>query len=129
MGHALQKKTGYAPLALRSGLVPLAKFGSQFSMILFFAGVFASVEPLQIAGIALFSLAVLFTLITLPVEINASKRGLDLLQEGSYIPREKEYAAKAVLRAAAMTYVWAAIASLLSLLRLAILVKGNRRRD
>ena len=61
--------------------------------------------------------------------VSAPAWGLDLLQEGSYIPREKEYAAKAVLRAAAMTYVWAAIASLLSLLRLAILVKGNRRRD
>lgn len=126
LGHALQKKTGYAPLALRTGLVPLANIGSQFSMILFFAGLFMGAEPLQIAGIALFSLAVLFTLITLPVEFDASARAIKLLQQHGVVSAQEVPAVKKVLNAAALTYVAAAVMAILQLLRLVLL---SRRDD
>ena len=129
IGHVLQYEEGYSLMTLRSKILPAAQLGSNAGPIIAIVGLMIQSNFIASLGLYLYAAMFLFQLITLPVEINASKRGLDLLQEGSYIPREKEYAAKAVLRAAAMTYVWAAIASLLSLLRLAILVKGNRRRD
>ena len=129
IGHVLQYEEGYSLMTLRSKILPAAQLGSNAGPIIAIVGLMIQSNFIASLGLYLYAAMFLFQLITLPVEINASKRGLDLLQEGSYIPREKEYAAKAVLRAAAMTYVWAAIGSLLSLLRLAILVKGNRRRD
>lgn len=126
LGHAMQKKTGYAPLALRSGLVPLANFGSQFSMILFFAGIFMGAQPLQVAGIALFSLAVLFTLVTLPVEFDASARAVKMLRAHGIVSEQEMPAVKKVLTAAALTYVAAAVMAILQLVRLILI---SRRDD
>jgi uncharacterized protein len=125
LGHALQKKTGYAPLALRSGLVPLTNFGSQFSMILFFAGLFMGAEPLQTAGIVLFSLAVLFALVTLPVEFDASARAVRVLKTHGVITDSEVPAVKKVLNAAALTYVAAAVTAILTLLRLVLLARSD----
>lgn len=125
LGHAIQKKEAYAPLALRSGLLPLANFGSQFSMILFFGGLFAGMEILQMAGILLFSLAVLFTLITLPIEFDASARALRLLQTHGVVSEQELPAVKKVLNAAALTYVAAAVMAIATLLRLILIARRN----
>ena len=105
-GHAIQDQKQYGPLVLRSTLVPLANFGSSLSWPVFFAGLIFSIPPLLTAGIILFSLAVLFQLVTLPVEFNASSRALKVL-EGGQDPRNGRSCAggKKVLRAAALTYV------------------------
>lgn len=125
LGHALQKQEGYLPLQLRSGLVPLANFGSQFSMILFFAGIVMSAEPLQTAGIVLFSLAVLFALITLPVEFDASNRALKVLQRHRLITEREVPLVKKVLNAAALTYVAGAVMAILQLLRLVMIARQD----
>ena len=125
LGHAIQKKEGNAPLALRSGLVPLANFGSQFSMVLFFGGLFAGIEILLTAGIVLFSLAVLFTLITLPVEFDASARALKLLQAHGVVSEQELPGVKKVLQAAALTYVAAAVMAIVQLLRLILIARRN----
>lgn len=126
-GHAMQKQEGYAPLRLRSAIVPVVNLGSGLSTPIILAGLVFSWQPLVTAGILLFSLTVLFTLITLPVEFNASRRALLMLTSGGYITPEEEHGVKSVLSAAALTYVAAAIASILSLLRL-ILISNRRRR-
>ena len=125
LGHALQKKHGYAPLKLRSGLVPLANFGSQLSMFLFIAGIFAHIEVLQTAGILLFSLAVLFTLVTLPVEFDASARAVKLLQAHGIVSESELPGVKKVLNAAALTYVGAAVMALTQLLRLILIARSD----
>ena len=125
LGHALQKKHGYWPMNLRSGLVPLANIGSQLSMFLFFAGIFAHIEILQTAGIVLFSLAVLFTLITLPVEFDASARALKLLRKHNIITSSEAPAVRAVLGAAALTYVAAAVMAIVQLLRLVLIARSD----
>ena len=125
LGHAMQKKTGYAPLALRSGLVPLANFGSQFSMVLFFAGLILSAEPLQMAGIVLFSLAVLFTLVTLPVEFDASARAIKMLRAHGVVSEQEVPAVKKVLTAAALTYVAAAVMAILQLVRMILIARRD----
>ena len=126
-GHAMQKMTGYAPLALRSMVVPAVNIGSTAAMPVFIAGLIFSWRPLVTVGIILFSLSVAFSLITLPVEFDASRRALQMLTEGGYVTAEEESGVRKVLRAAAMTYVAAAVASMLNLLRL-ILISNNRRR-
>lgn len=130
-GHAMQKRDDYAPLGLRSLVVPAVNIGSTLSMPIFIAGLLMSWQPLVYAGIALFSLTVVFSLITLPVEFNASKRAVAMLQSSGIITTpEEEKGVKAVLNAAAMTYVAAAIGALLQLLRLILLARGgSRRRD
>ena len=127
-GHAIQHATNYAPLSIRSAIVPIANFGSTLSWPLFLAGLVLSIRPLLTAGILLFTAAVLFQLVTLPVEINASSRALKLLNaEGILAPQEVR-GAKKVLTAAALTYVAALASSILQLLRLLILA-GGRDRD
>ena len=126
-GHAVQDQVHYGPLVLRSTLVPLANFGSQLSWPIFFAGLIFSMKPLLTAGIVLFSLAVLFQLVTLPVEFNASSRALKILQERHILTSQELTGGKKVLRAAAMTYVAAVASSLLQLLRLIILARGRDR--
>lgn len=125
LGHAIQKQTGYLPLSLRSGLVPLANFGSSFSMILFFAGIVMGAEPLQTAGIVLFSLAVLFALITLPVEFDASNRALKLLRQHGLVTESELPAVKKVLNAAALTYVAGAVMAVVQLLRLILIARQD----
>ena len=128
-GHAIQHATNYAPLDFRSALVPVANFGSNLSWPIFIIGLFAGLRPLTTAGIVLFSLAVLFQLVTLPVEINASSRALKMLQSTGILGSDETKGARKVLTAAAMTYVAALAASILQLLRLVILAGGRRRDD
>lgn len=128
-GHAIQHQKSYAPLVLRSTLVPLANFGSTLSWPVFLMGLVLSIRPLVTVGIVLFSLAVLFQLVTLPVEFNASSRALRVLED-THILGERELAAgKRVLDAAAMTYVASLAASVLQLLRLIILAGGRKKDD
>lgn len=128
-GHAIQHATGYALLNLRSAIVPAANFGSQLSWPIFFVGLVAGIQPLTTLGIILFSLAVLFQLVTLPVEINASSRALKMLQSTGILGASEVSGARKVLAAAAMTYVAALAQSILQLLRLLILAGGRRRDD
>ena len=127
-GHAIQDAINYAPLNIRSAIVPAANIGSQLSWPLFIAGLIFSIRPLVTLGIVLFSLAVLFQLVTLPVEINASSRALKMLESTGILGTDEKKGAKKVLTAAALTYVAALAASILQLLRLIILA-GGRNRD
>lgn len=128
-GHVLQHRDGYAPLMLRTAAVPVVNIGSNLSWPLFLVGLIFSWEPLLYAGIALFALAVLFAIITLPVEFNASKRALAALETNGYLqPGEEMRGAKKVLSAAAMTYVASAFMAIMQLLRL-LAIAGVRRDD
>lgn len=128
-GHVLQHRDGYAPLMLRTAAVPVVNIGSNLSWPLFLVGIIVSWEPLVYAGIALFALAVLFAIITLPVEFNASKRALAALEANGYLqPGEEMRGAKKVLSAAAMTYVASAFMAIMQLLRL-LAIAGARRDD
>ena len=127
-GHAIQHATNYAPLSIRSAIVPIANFGSTLSWPLFLAGLVLSIRPLLTAGILLFTAAVLFQLVTLPVEINASSRALKLLNADGILAPQEVRGAKKVLTAAALTYVAALASFILQLLRLLILA-GGRDRD
>ena len=128
-GHAIQHAVNYGPLEVRSALVPAANLGSNLSWPLFLIGLIAGIRPLTTAGIVLFSLAVLFQLVTLPVEFNASSRALKMLQSTGILGMDETKGARKVLTAAAMTYVAALAASILQLLRLLILAGGRRRDD
>ena len=128
-GHAVQHQCGYGPLVLRSTLVPAANFGSTLAWPVFLMGLILSMRPLLTLGIVLFSLAVLFQLITLPVEFNASSRALKILEDGHILGDMELAGGRKVLRAAAMTYVASLAASVLQLLRLIILAGGRRRND
>lgn len=127
-GHAMQQQDGYLPLKMRSFLVPVTNIGSRLYLPIFAAGLLFSWEPLVLAGIACFGLTLLFSLITLPVEFNASRRAITLLRSGSYLDKEELKGAKAVLNAAALTYVASMVSSALQLLRL-LVIAGSRRRD
>ena len=124
-GHAMQKQEGYAPLKLRTAAVPIVNFGSSAATPLFVLGLIFSWQPLVYVGIALFSLSVIFALITLPVEFDASRRAVRMLTEGGYVTEEERSGVKAVLNAAALTYVASAVTSLLSLLRLLLIARRN----
>ena len=125
-GHALQEHDGYGLLKLRSALVPVVNIGSSLYLPIFMAGLLFSWEPLQMVGILCFGLTLLFSLVTLPVEINASKRALGMLD--GVLEAEELQGAKAVLSAAALTYLASVISSALQLLRL-ILISRSRNRD
>lgn len=129
-GHAIQHQNSYAPLALRSALVPVANIGSMAAWPVIILGVVFSYNMFLInLGIILFSAAVLFQLITLPVEFNASSRAIARLSETGILYGDELGQSKKVLDAAALTYVAAAAATILQLLRLIILFGGGRRRD
>lgn len=125
-GHAQQDAEGYGPLRLRSSLVPVTQFASSFSWILIVLGIILSIGPLATLGVVLFSAVVLFQLVTLPVEFDASRRGLRFLEETGLIMPDEKAGARRVLTAAAMTYVAALMASIMQLLRLFLM---TRRRD
>jgi len=127
-GHALQKMDGYAPLSIRSAVVPAVSIGSNLAWPVFVIGLITNWEPLLLAGIILFTLVVAFSIISLPVEFDASRRAMKMLSEGGYITEEERTGVKRVLSAAAMTYVATAVAAVLQLLRL-ILLANNRHRD
>lgn len=127
-GHAIQHHRGYFPLRFRGALVPVANFGSTLAWPLIIIGIFLQGQFLIQIGIIFFSLAVLFQLVTLPVEFNASRRAMGRLESlGILGDRELRLTGK-VLRAAALTYVASAAASILQLLRL-VLLFGGRRND
>ncbi len=128
-GHAIQHAKGYAPLSIRSALVPAANFGSSISWVLIIIGIVAGGSNLLIKlGILCFSLAVLFQIVTLPVEFNASGRALKLLGNVGILSDREVAQTRKVLFAAALTYVASAAAAILQLLRLIILF-GGRDRD
>ena len=132
-GHAIQHARGYAPLSLRTLFVPLANFGSRLAMPLILLGLLFSFSSsmgnsLITLGIILFGLSVVFTIITLPVEINASRRAIACLESGKILFNDEVEGAKKVLRAAAMTYVASTAVAVANLLRL-ILVFGRRNDD
>jgi len=120
-GHALQHQLGYAPLHVRNGIFPVANLGSQLAFPLFIAGFFFRSGFMMDIGIWLFLGAVIFQLITLPVEFNASGRALVQLESGSYLTRDEIVPARKVLNAAALTYVAATAVAIMHLVRLLIL--------
>ncbi len=126
-GHAAQYAQGYSPIKIRNTVLPLANIGSKAGIPLAIIGLALSFEPLALAGIIFFSFAVLFQLITLPVEFNASKRALNVISDVDILSEEEKKGAKSVLSAAAMTYVAALAVSIANLLRL--ILSMNRRRD
>jgi Zn-dependent membrane protease YugP len=114
-GHAIQHATGYAPLGLRSALVPMAGIGSSVGYIVMFAGLFLSPFVVGI-GILIFSAVLLFQLITIPVEFNATARAKRLVVQAGIVDQDERYAIDRVLNAAALTYVAAVISTLLTIL-------------
>ncbi|MBO8450923.1 MAG: zinc metallopeptidase [Spirochaetes bacterium] len=127
-GHAIQHKNGYGPLWLRSVLVPAANIGSTLGPYIVIAGLIFSFPVLIQAGILAFSAAVLFYLVTLPVEFNASARAVAILRQNRVLNEEELRGVKKVLTAAAMTYVASALTAVLSLLRLILLARNSRNR-
>lgn len=131
-GHAIQHARGYAPLHLRSVLVPIANFGSMIAWPLILIGLLFTSESSMLfisLGILAFSAAVLFQLITLPVEFNASKRAIGMIEQTGLLDENEIQGTKKVLSAAALTYVASAAASVLQLLRIVLLAGGRRRND
>lgn len=132
-GHAIQHARGYSALKLRSALVPFANWGSILSWVLIFAGLLfftpSTGQTLIYIGIFAFSLAVLFQLVTLPVEFNASSRALNILENTGILGMDELKYTRKVLNSAALTYVASAASSILQLLRLVLLFGGRRRND
>ncbi|MFZ5640064.1 MAG: zinc metallopeptidase [Bacillota bacterium] len=128
-GHAVQHDVGYLPLNIRSIFVPIAQFGSTLAFPLFLVGFFLRTDWLIYAGIYAFTAVVLFQLVTLPVEFNASGRALEALESGGYVSAVEAGHAKKVLDAAALTYVAAALMGVLQLVRLLVISGMLGRRD
>ena len=133
-GHAVQYATNYAPIKLRAAIIPITNFGSKLAMPLILLGVVLSFlgnfsYALVYLGIACFGLSLVFQLVTLPVEFNASRRALRAISEAGILSSQELKGAKNTLKAAAMTYVAATAVALAQLLRLIILFGGRRRRD
>ena len=133
-GHAVQYAQDYAPIKLRAAIVPITNFGSRLAMPLILLGIvltaFADLSyTLVYVGIACFGLSVVFQLVTLPVEFNASHRALQAIETGGLLTQEEQKGARKTLTAAALTYVAATAVALAQLLRLLILFGGNRRRN
>ena len=128
-GHAVQHAVGYAPLRMRSALVPIVNFSARWVMWVILAGmlVLQTFPQLMLFGIILFALTTLFSFITLPVEINASMRAISWMEESMLVSRDDLPKASAALRAAAYTYVVAALSSLATLLYYIAIYSGSRR--
>ncbi|WP_407670427.1 zinc metallopeptidase [Pallidibacillus pasinlerensis] len=128
-GHALQDQEEYAFLRFRSALVPLASFGSNISWILILAGIFLTATNLLLLGIIFMAFAVLFQVVTLPVEFNASSRAMNQVVSLGLIRNEEEGGARKVLNAAAMTYVAAAAVAVIELLRFILMYFAMNSED
>ena len=126
-GHAVQHAVGYAPIQLRTAIVPVCNYGSMLAMPLIIIGLFLNSYPLAFAGVIAYGLLAFFQFVTLPVEFNASRRAVTLLRDYSTMSNEQISASRKVLTAAAMTYVAAFAASTLQFLRLLLIVA--RRKD
>ena len=138
IGHVLQHQEDYGPMRMRSAVLPVANIGCRFGPLLVVGGLLLSLFVsragnigyyIAMAGVVLYAVMLLFQLITLPVEFNASRRGLNMLTEGGYRTEEELPGAKKMLRAAAMTYLLAALGSLITVLRLFTIAQGARRRS
>ena len=129
MGHALQHSAGYAPLQIRSAIVPVVRFGSSLAPILILVGFLLRFTPLAWVGVILFAGAVVFSLVTLPVEFDASRRAKTLLNQSGIVTHEEAGGVSAVLNAAGWTYVAAAIAAVGQLLYYVLLLTGGSRRN
>ncbi len=127
-GHALQYADSYLPIRLRALIIPITNIGSSLAIPLVMLGIVFSFKPLASIGLLCFFFAVLFQLITLPVEFNASRRAMQALEQTGTLNKEELKGARKVLTAAAMTYVAALAVSLANFLRLFLLVKGSERR-
>lgn len=132
-GHAVQYAENYAPIKLRAAIIPVTNFGSKLAMPLILLGLVLSVfaemsYTLVYLGIACFGLSLVFQLITLPVEFNASRRAMRAIEETEMLTNEEQYGARKTLTAAAMTYVAATAVSLAQLLRLLVIFGGRGRR-
>lgn len=128
-GHAVQYAQGYAPIKLRAAIIPITNAGSALSLPLLVLGLLLNFQGLALFGIALFGLSTLFQLVTLPVEINASRRALTAIQAGGLLYEDEYPLVRKTLTAAALTYVAALAVSLAQLLRLVILFGGRRSDD
>ena len=126
-GHAVQHSVGYFPIKVRQAIIPVTRIGSSLAMPLFLLGLILAAEPLMYFGIIFYALAVVFQLVTLPVEFNASRRAMAALEGGGDLTQKELTASRKVLTAAAMTYVAALATALLSLLRLIVIANGRRR--
>lgn len=126
VGHAIQDAENYAFLKFRSALVPVANLGSNLSFVLIIVGLFLNMMNLAVVGLLFMAGAVLFQLVTLPVEFDASSRAMGQLVSGGFITNREERDTKKVLNAAAMTYVAAALVAVMELIRFALIVFANR---
>ena len=124
-GHALQQNDGYFPLKLRSAIVPVVNIGSHLYFPIFFAGILFSWQPLMYVGIFCFALTLIFSLITLPVELDASRRAISLLAGCNVMDSGELEGVRKVLNAAALTYVAAAVSSALQLFRLLLIARSR----
>lgn len=129
VGHACQHHSAYLPLSIRSAMVPVVNFGSNAFSIILILGIFVGSQTMLNIAILMYLFVVLFQIVTLPVEFNASRRAMVALQQGGILWQDEAPAAQKVLRAAAMTYIASALASLLQLARLFLLYGNRRRRD
>lgn len=129
VGHVMQYQNGYFPIKVRNSILPVARIGSTAAPYIVLVGILFSSFNLAAIGVVLYAAVLLFQLATLPVEFNASSRAIDMLTVGGYIRHDEISGAKKVLRMAALTYVVATLSTLVSLLRLILLVSGSRRRD
>lgn len=131
-GHAIQHNKGYVPLAIRSSIFPAVNIGSKLAVPMVFLGIligyFTNSLFIAYAGVILFTFVVIFQLVTLPVEFDASHRAMDMLRGYGFLDPSEADGAKKVLTAAALTYVAAAAASIINLLRLLAIINGGRRR-
>ena len=125
VGHAIQHKESYSPLAFRNSIFPVVNISSSLSWVILFAGLIFSIKPLVYFGIALFSIVVIFQLVTLPVEFNASTRALLILKGRNILYADEAAGAAKVLDAAAMTYVAATLMAISQLVRLIAITKRN----
>ena len=133
-GHAVQYALDYAPIKVRAAIIPLTNFGSRIAMPLILAGILFSTfgmfsDALVYAGIACFGFSLVFQLVTLPVEFNASRRAMEAIETAGLLTHEEQQGARKTLKAAAMTYVAATAVAVAQVVRLLVLFGGRRRRD
>lgn len=128
VGHAVQDGEAYLPLKLRGGLVPVVQLGSWLGPIIFLAGMLLPIQNLSLIGLLLFSGTLVFALVTLPIELNASRRAVDMLERSGMVSVSEQRGVRAVLFAAALTYVAAAAQAVSTILYYVFLLSGSRRR-
>ncbi len=128
IGHVMQYEQHYVPIVVRNAILPIANIGSQAAPFVVLLGLLMGFFQLAMFGVILFGAMLVFQIVTLPVEFNASSRAIEMLEGGGYLSYDEIGQAKRVLRAASFTYVVGALASLVTLLRLLAMARGSRRR-